>query len=143
MYILVNNKPVDIFNLVGVTGIMTLDHAYIKQLVKNNDGYDLKSIDEELAKKYGVVDENDYLFCKYTDPLPELDAENPIYGYIFALRVTSTYQKYVNNSYNGIGHYIKLVYSSVYKNQLDAEAALNRLLNLINEQRSGVPSIEI
>lgn len=139
MWIMLNNKPLDISKIKGVSGVITLDSKYYvsqKELSWNNwgipevDFYEIK-LPENLSKtSFEVLKE-------------DAKKDNKAWGYFFYIRELVAVQHFSGHNANDVNFKIEKRYSKVYSTQQAAQTALEHFLFETNNIISSLPKIEI
>lgn len=139
MWIMLNNKPLDISKIKGVSGVITLDSKYYvsqKELNWNNlgipevDFYEIK-LPENLSKTpFEVLKE-------------DAKKDNKAWGYFFYIRELVAVQHFSGHNANGVNFKIEKRYSKVYSTQKADQTALEHFLFETNSIISSLPKIEI
>lgn len=136
---MLNNKPLDISKIKGISEVITLDSKFlIEQWDKMGSDYDKPRIDLRDIK---LSDEFKKLPKK--DLREDAKKENKIWGYIFYIREEIYIQRYMNYASNGVDKGINIIYSNVYSTKEAAQAALDHLLFEMNEIYNKLVKVEI
>lgn len=139
MWIMLNNKPLDISKIKGVSGVITLDSKYYvtqRELNWNNwgipevDFYEMK-LPENLSKTpFEVLKE-------------DAKKDNKAWGYFFYIIELIAVQHFSGQAADGVNFKIEKRYSKVYSTQQAAQTALEHFLFETNNIISSLPKIEI
>lgn len=138
MWIMLNNKPLDISKIKGISEVITLDSKYFLEQVEKRDfnyEYDRPEIDTR-NKKFKIPQE--LMQIRMCDLKKNAAEENKVWGYFFYLK-----EIVLNNRSSGINYIINKRYSKVYSNKEQAQKALENLLSVMNEVYNKLPKVEI
>ena len=140
MWIMLNNRPLDISKIKEISEVITLDSKYLVSqldLEESNWG-------EPEIKIWGNIRLPDE-FYKITKKGLREDSknENKIWGYIFYIKEEITIQRYLNRASNGIDSGVSKRYSKVYTTKEAAQTALEHLLFEMNEIYNKLVKVEI
>lgn len=139
MWIMLNNKPLDISKIKGVSGVITLDSkCFVRQrelswseyAKPEFDLYKLKLPEELYKTSFEVLKE-------------DAKKDNKVWGYFFYIKELTEIQCYLNGGMNGVNYKIEIRYSKVYSTQQAAQTALEHFLFETNNIISSLPKIEI
>lgn len=139
MWIMLNNRPLDISKIEGISEVITLDSKYFVQQKENSwssftkpeiNLYELKLPEELLKTTFEVLKE-------------DAKKDNKVWGYLFYIKELTGVQCYLNHSMNGVNYVIEKRYSKVYSTKEAAQAALDHLLFEMNEIYNKLVKIEI
>lgn len=139
MWIMLNNRPLDISKIEGISEVITLDSEYfVEQKERSWNAYDKPEINlyelklpEELYKiPFEVLKE-------------DAKKDNKVWGYLFYIKELTTVQCYLNHSANGVDYVIEKRYSKVYSTKEAAQAAIDHLLFEMNEIYNKLVKVEI
>lgn len=139
MWIMLNNRPLDISKIEGISEVKTLDSKYFveqKELSWSTYNkpeinlYELKLPDELRKTSFEVLKE-------------DAKKDNKVWGYLFYIKELAGVQCYLNHSMNGVNYVIEKRYSKVYSTKEAAQAALDHLLFEMNEIYNKLVKVEI
>ena len=140
MWIMLNNRPLDISKIEGISKVITLDsNYYVKERSKDANNLFYKS----------EVDFNQLNLPKELRMTPDKvligDANNlnKVWGYFFYIKELTGVQCYLNHCANGVNYVIEKRYSKVYSTKEAAQAALDHLLFEMNEIYNKLVKVEI
>lgn len=140
MWIMLNNRPLDISKIEGISEVKTLDSKYfVEEKLKDDNNLYYKS----------EVDFNKLDLPKELKMTPwrtlcgDAKKDNKIWGYFFYIRELTSVQCYLNDSMNGVNFRIEKRYSKVYSTKEAAQAALDHLLFEMNEIYNKLVKVEI
>lgn len=139
MWIMLNNRPLDISKIEGISEVITLDSKYFVEQKEKSwstfnkpeiNLYELK-LPEELRKTpFEVLKE-------------DAKKDNKAWGYLFYIKELTGVQCYLNHAMNGVNYVIEKRYSKVYSTKEAAQAALDHLLFEMNEIYNKLVKVEI
>lgn len=139
MWIMLNNRPLDVSKIEGISEVIKIDIIYcVKQLERKHSGVDTE-IDINIIRK--ILLKNDYSTLK--DLKNKAEKDNVIFGYIFYIKECVMRQKFLNGVFNGIENKINKRYSKLYSTEEAAKANLEHLLFEINEIYNKLVKVEI
>lgn len=139
MWIMLNNRPLDISKIKEISEVKTLDSKYFLEQW-DNKYYNLR-IPEINIDKLKVPDE--LRNTKYGDLQKDAKGGNKVWGYFFYIRELTQVQSYLNGVANGVDRAIEKRYSKVYSTKKAAQTALEHLLSEINEVYNKLVKVEI
>lgn len=140
MWIMLNNRPLDISKIEGISEVITLDsNYYVRE--RNKDANNLFYKSEVDFNKMNLPKE----LCMTPDKVLIEDANNlnKVWGYFFYIRELTAIQYYSNRGMNGVNYVIERRYSKVYSTKEAAQAALDHLLFEMNEIYNKLVKVEI
>lgn len=136
---MLNNRPLDISKIEGISEVITLDSKYYVQQrerswsrfnIADIDFYELK-LPEELRR------------TPFEDVQEDAKEDNKVWGYFFYIKELTGVQHYLNHSANGVNYKIEKRYSKVYSTKEAAQTALEHLLFEMNEIYNKLVKVEI
>lgn len=138
MWIMLNNRPLDISKIEGISEVITLDSKYFVQQKEDSwssftkpeiNLYELKLPEELIKTPFEVLKE---------------DAnKDKVWGYLFYIKELTGVQCYLNHSMNGVNYVIEKRYSKVYSTKEAAQTALDHLIFEMNEIYNKLVKVEI
>lgn len=139
MWIMLNNKPLDISKIEGISEIITLDSkCFVKQRELSWSDYVKPEFDFYKLELPKELRETPFEILK-----EDAKKDNKIWGYFFYIKELTGVQCYLNRSMNGVNYKIKKRYSKVYSTKEAAQTALDHLLFEMNEIYNKLVKIEI
>lgn len=141
MWIMLNNRPLDISKIKGISEVKTLDSKYFLAQCEKRDfhyEYDKPEID---TKRMKIPEE--LMNMKRCDLKKDAEGENKVWGYFFYIREIVCVQAYKNGFDNGVHYTIEKIYSKVYSSKEQAQTALEYLLSEMNELYNKMLKVEI
>lgn len=139
MWIMLNNRPLDISKIERISEVITLDSkCFVKQREFSWSDYAKPEFD---FYKLKLPEE----LCKTPFEVLKEDAkkDNKIWGYFFCIKEITAVQCYLNSHMNGVNYKIDERYSKVYSTKESAQAAIDHLLFEMNEIYNKLVKIEI
>ena len=129
MYILLNNEPLDILKINGISGVITLDSRYYVECRKN-----LQTIRANgLVDVYRMKMPKKLLTMSAKDIEYDAVGNNTVWGYFFYIAEKVSMERITNDCPNGMIETVKNIYYRVYDNKTVAQGVLENLIIKINE----------